>query len=120
MAISGGTFSSDASDYLAKGFSLIANSDGTFGVDRLNAGNAAAVVDGTYYGTLAEAVGAAQDGQTVAVLKDLATAPVTTSAGITLRPGRPYPADCSRRYVWGCIWSPIHSRNRRGEKWYSH
>ena len=27
---------------------------------------------------------AAQDGQTVTVLKDLATAPVTTSAGITL------------------------------------
>ena len=84
MEISGGTFSSDVSDYLAKGFSLIANSDGTFGVDRLNAGNAAAVVDGTYYGTLAEAIGEAKDGQTVAVLKDLATAPVTTSTGITL------------------------------------
>ena len=84
MEISGGTFSSDVSDYLAKGFSLIANSDGTFGVDRLNESNAAAVVNGTYYGTLAEAVGAAQDGQTVTVLKDLATAPVTTSAGITL------------------------------------
>ena len=84
MEISGGTFSSDVSDYLAKGFSLIANSDGTFGVDRLNESNAAAVVNGTYYGTLAEAIGAAQDGQTVAVLKDLATAPVTTSAGITL------------------------------------
>ena len=84
MEISGGTFSSDVSDYLAEGFSLIANSDGTFGVDRLNESNAAAVVNGTYYGTLAEAIGAAQDGQTVVVLKDLATAPVTTSAGITL------------------------------------
>ena len=84
MEISGGTFSSDVSDYLAEGFSLIANSDGTFGVDRLNESNAAAVVNGTYYGTLAEAVGAAQDSQTVTVLKDLATAPVTTSAGITL------------------------------------
>ena len=84
LEIAGGTFSSDVSDYLAKGFSLIANSDGTFGVDRLNESNAAAVVNGTYYGTLAEAVGAAQDGQTVTVLKDLATAPVTTSAGITL------------------------------------
>ena len=45
MEISGGTFSSDVSDYLAKGFSLIANSDGTFGVDRLNESNAAAVVN---------------------------------------------------------------------------
>ena len=48
-------------------------------MDRLNESNAAAVVNGTYYGTLAEAVGAAQDGQTVTVLKDLATAPVTTT-----------------------------------------
>ena len=84
MEISGGTFSSDVSDYLANGYSVIANSDGTFGVDKLNESNAAAVVGETYYGTLAEAINAAQAGQTVAVLKDLATAPVTTSAGITL------------------------------------
>ncbi|MFQ9915456.1 MAG: hypothetical protein ACLRWQ_02745 [Flavonifractor plautii] len=76
-------------------------------------------MNGTYYGTLAEAVGAAQDGQTVTVLSDLATAPVTTSAGITLDLDGHTLADC-QRYVWGCTWSPIHSRNRRGEKWYSH
>ena len=59
MEISGGTFSSDVSDYLAKA-QPDRNSDGTFGVDRLNESNAAAVVNGTYYGTLAEAVGAAR------------------------------------------------------------
>lgn len=64
-SITGGTFSSDVSAYVAKGY---VQNNGT--VEQLGATNAVAEVGGTYYKTLADAVAAAQDGQTVKMLND--------------------------------------------------
>ena len=73
VSISGGTFSSDVSDYLAEGVDLIANSDGTYTVDELDASNAAAEIGGQYYGTLTEAWSAAlsQGTATITLLKNV-------------------------------------------------
>ena len=66
-AISGGTFSSDVSAYVAEGY--VQNENGT--VEQLGETNAVAKVGNTYYKTLAEAVSAA-DNNTVTLLKDTA------------------------------------------------
>lgn len=66
-AISGGTFSSDVSAYVAEGY--VQNENGT--VEQLGETNAVAKVGNTYYKTLAEAVSAA-DNNTVTLLKDSA------------------------------------------------
>ena len=91
ISISGGTFSSDVSDYLAEGVDLIANNDGTYTVGELTVSNAAAVVTnagGTstnYYGTLAEAINAAQTGDTVTALRNLTSnTTLNIATGITL------------------------------------
>lgn len=65
IKLQGGTFSSDVSAYVAKGY---VQNNGT--VAQLGATNAVAEVGGTYYKTLADAVAAAQDGQTVKMLND--------------------------------------------------
>jgi len=65
-AISGGTFSSDVSAYVAEGY--VQNENGT--VEQLGETNAVAKVGNTYYKTLADAVAAAQDGDTITLLKD--------------------------------------------------
>ena len=65
IKLQGGTFSSDVSAYVAKGY---VQNNGT--VEQLGATNAVAEVGGTYYKTLADAVAAAQDGQTVKMLND--------------------------------------------------
>ena len=77
ITVSGGTFTNSIDEsYLASSVDLIANNDGTYTVGELTVSNAAAVVTnagGTstnYYGTLAEAINAAQDGQTVTLLAD--------------------------------------------------
>lgn len=59
-SITGGTFSSDVSAYVAEGY---VQNNGT--VEQLGETNAVAEVGDTYYKTLADAVAAAQDGQTV-------------------------------------------------------
>ena len=64
-SITGGTFSSDVSAYVAEGY---VQNNGT--VEQLGATNAVAKVGDTYYKTLADAVAAAQDGQTVKMLND--------------------------------------------------
>ena len=81
VAISGGTFSSAVDKSLcADGFIPTKNEDGTYGV---KVGQYVAEVNGAKYATLAEAVAAAQDGQTVTLLAD-ATEDVVISKSITL------------------------------------
>ena len=66
VKVTGGTFSSDVSAYVAEGY--VQNENGT--VEQLGETNAVAKIDDTYYKTLAEAVAAAQDGDTITLLKD--------------------------------------------------
>ena len=68
-AISGGTFSSDVSAYVAEGY--VQNENGT--VEQLGETNAVAKIDDTYYKTLAEAVAAAKadEATTITLLKDV-------------------------------------------------
>ena len=67
VAISGGTFSSAvASDLCAEGYAPVANTNGTYSV-----GVPVAQIDGNVYVTLADAVAAAEDGQTVTLLGDV-------------------------------------------------
>ena len=81
VAISGGTFSSEVDKSLcADGYIPTKNADGTFGV---KVGQYVAEVNGVKYATLAEAIDAAQDGQTVTLLAD-ATEDVVISKSITL------------------------------------
>ena len=70
--ISAGTFTSKVSnDYCANGFEVKANADGTtYGVVKA-ATAAAAQIGETTYGTLADAIVAAQDGQTVTLLTNV-------------------------------------------------
>ena len=78
ISVTGGTFSSDVSAYVAKGY--VQNENGT--VEQLGETNAVAKVGGTYYKTLADAVAAA-DNNTVTLLKDV-TADITIPAGKTM------------------------------------
>ena len=78
ISVTGGTFSSDVSAYVAKGY--VQNENGT--VEQLGETNAVAKVGDTYYKTLADAVTAA-DNNTVTLLKDV-TADITIPAGKTM------------------------------------
>lgn len=78
VKVTGGTFSSDVSAYVAEGY--VQNENGT--VEQLGETNAVAKIDDTYYKTLAEAVAAA-DNNTVTLLKDV-TADITIPAGKTM------------------------------------
>ena len=78
ISVTGGTFSSDVSAYVAKGY--VQNENGT--VEQLGETNAVAKVGDTYYKTLADAVAAA-DNNTVTLLKDV-TADITIPAGKTM------------------------------------
>lgn len=80
--ITGGTFTSVVpSDYLADGVTIKDNGDGTFGVSE--AVNYVAEIGENKYETLAEAVSAANDGETVKLLAD-ATEDVVINKNITL------------------------------------
>lgn len=67
ISVTGGTFSSDVSAYVAEGY--VQNENGT--VEQLGETNAVAKIDDTYYKTLADAVAAANDGKTVTLLKNV-------------------------------------------------
>lgn len=86
VAVSGGTFSSEVDKSLcADGFIPTQNEDGTYGVKE---GKFVAEVGSTKYETLAEAVAAAEDGQTVTLLADVADCgSLTISKNITLDGG---------------------------------
>ena len=88
VSVSGGTFSSEVkSEYCADGFAPKANSDGTYGV-KINENMAAEVLDAQgktvgAYDTLAAAITAAKNGETVKLLKDV-TENVTIPADKTI------------------------------------
>ena len=65
-AVTGGKFDADISAYVPNGY--IQNENGA--VETLGETNAVAKVGDTYYKTLADAVAAAQDGDTITLLKD--------------------------------------------------
>ena len=84
VSVSGGTFSSEVDKSLcAEGYIPTQNADGTYSVKE---GQYVAEVNGAKYATLAEAIDAAQDGQTVTLLAD-ATEDVVISKSITLELG---------------------------------
>lgn len=64
--VTGGKFDADISKYIPTGY--VQSADGT--VEKLGETNAVAKVGDTYYKTLADAVAAAQDGDTITLLKD--------------------------------------------------
>ena len=64
--VTGGKFDADISKYIPTDY--VQSADGT--VEKLGETNAVAKVGGTYYKTLADAVVAAQDGDTITLLKD--------------------------------------------------
>ena len=70
IVINGGTFSTDVSAYTGEDVACTDNGDGTYTVESLNAKNAVAEVNGSYYKTLPAAISRAQDGETVKLLKD--------------------------------------------------
>lgn len=65
-AVTGGKFDADISKYISTDY--VQSADGT--VEKLGETNAVAKVGDTYYKTLADAVAAAQDGDTITLLKD--------------------------------------------------
>ena len=68
-SITGGTFSSDVSAYCDANYATEKNTDNTYTVKPLK-DVAVAKIGDTYYKTLADAVAAAQDGDTITLLKD--------------------------------------------------
>ena len=69
--VSGGTFSSDVSALCTGGFICRDNKDGTYGVAVDPAYGKVAKIGDSYYATLADAVAAAQAGETVKLLKNV-------------------------------------------------
>lgn len=81
VSVSGGTFSSEVDKSLcAEGYIPTQNADGTYGVKE---GKYVAEIGSQGYESLTEAIGAAQDGQTVTLLADAAE-DVVISKSITL------------------------------------
>lgn len=80
ISVTGGTFSSDVSAYVAKGY--VQNENGT--VEQLGETNADAKVGDTYYKTLADAVAAVQNGDTITLLKDVDLGNTVTVANKTV------------------------------------
>lgn len=68
--ITGGTFSSDPSAYVAAGYKATENS-GNWTVEKITAEEAAAGIGDVYYLTLADAVAAAEAGDTVTLVDDV-------------------------------------------------
>ena len=83
-AVTGGKFDADISAYVPNGY--IQNENGA--VETLGETNAVAKVGGTYYKTLADAVAAAQDGDTITLLKD-----VTDGDGVIVPSGKNFTLD---------------------------
>lgn len=79
LEITGGTFNSDPTDYLAAGYFAADNGNGTWTVD----GPYVARIGATGYTTLQAAVDAAQSGATITILSDFTTAESSQFSGIT-------------------------------------
>lgn len=82
VSVSGGTFSSAVDESLcADGYIPTKNTDGTFGV---KVGKYVAEIGSQGYESLTEAVAAAEDGQTVRLLADVAESSIEVNANITI------------------------------------
>ena len=68
VAVSGGTFSSDVSEYVADGYTMV-ESDDEYVVEPLGPGNSVAQVGENYFDSLEEAISKAESGDTVVLLK---------------------------------------------------
>lgn len=79
-AVTGGKFDADISAYVPNGY--IQNENGA--VETLGETNAVAKVGGTYYKTLADAVAAVQNGDTITLLKDVDLGNTVTVANKTV------------------------------------
>ena len=77
--ISGGTFGADITDFCAEGYIPVDNGDGTYGVKE---GTFVAYVGEKGYETIAEAVAAAQAGDTIKIMAGTYAVP-TMKAGVT-------------------------------------
>lgn len=105
VAISGGTFSSAVDKSLcAEGYIPTQNADGTYGVKE---GKFVAEVGSTKYETLAEAIAAAQDGQTVRLLADVTLdAQIATGKAITI--------DGQSKYTIKAVKKLVSADNKAG------
>ncbi len=69
LEITGGTFSSDVSEYVADGYTMVESESG-YTVEILSADNAVAQVEGDYFASLDSAFAAAEEGCTVQLLRN--------------------------------------------------
>jgi hypothetical protein len=76
IAVSGGTFSTDPSAYLASGYKTTSGDSG-YTISELQDGDAAASIDGNKYATLTAAANAAAEGDVILLEKDI-TESITT------------------------------------------
>lgn len=98
VSVSGGTFSSEVDKSLcAEGYIPTKNTDGTYGV---KVGQYVAEVNGAKYATLAEAIDAAQDGQTVRLLANVTLdAQIATGKAITIDGQSKYTIKAAKKLV---------------------
>ena len=83
LEITGGSFSSDVSEYVADGYTMV-ESDDEYVVEPLGPGNSVAQVGENYFDSLEEAISAAENNSTVILLKNydsVATGTITVPEG---------------------------------------
>ena len=88
LSISGGTFSNDPTQYLAAGYVATETSSGIWTVGEAPNKTFVAQVGNGKYETLAEAISAVQEGNTIKMLKD-----VDNAAGISVNTGKTFTID---------------------------
>ena len=96
--VTGGKFDADISKYIPTDY--VQSADGT--VEKLGETNAVAKVGGTYYKTLADAVAAAQDGDTITLLKDVElTSTLNLAKNITIDGQGKYTIKAANNFIVG-------------------
>ena len=96
--VTGGKFDADISKYIPTDY--VQSADGT--VEKLGETNAVAKVGGTYYKTLADAVAAAQDGDTITLLKDAElTSTLNLAKNITIDGQGKYTIKAANNFIVG-------------------
>lgn len=96
--VTGGKFDADISKYISTDY--VQSADGT--VEKLGETNAVAKVGGTYYKTLADAVAAAHDGDTITLLKDAElTSTLNLAKNITIDGQGKYTIKAANNFIVG-------------------
>lgn len=83
LTVTGGTHEEDVNDYIPTGAALTQNESGEIIPNPTV--NVVASIDGIGYNSLANAIAAANDGETVVVLQDAKTEALTVDKSITIR-----------------------------------